>query len=694
MDFGKLLTIAQQNSNYKPKASCEAKLTPPKKESKKSKQLSDNIKKFLAKREEEDRLKALEEKKKKEDFLALRDQKAHNRISKHLKVCKAANKSVIADAIDNENTAITIAGPAQCDEDDYGYVSQEASALYDKLMNKYNSLPPEKPLFSNDGKKIVKDIASTKDRVKQALKQQAIEESQPHRRKRRHKNSESGGKIKDENESEDREGDKETEKDRDREREREPEKEEKPRPKKRPMPPPLEFTELLKIAEKVKNEPIKIEPKLKPNPDAERLMTKKQMQEYAKEKEWRERKEQRRLEGQKSAHTSNDSGSCKPSSFVKSVVKPSSSKTAGDVLEKTAIKSLPPIAKKPSDRPADRSSSTNKPIEKSNSMQRSTEKSSSMYKPTEKSNSSYKPIDKNNGSYKPTEKTNGSYKPTEKSNTSYKPTNRSNDVSRSADRSKVLEKSSNSSRTAEKSNTITKSAPKVSEKDEIAEERRKLQEEKLKLEEIRRSIEEEKKKLQKIKKVENSRPNSSASQKSASGHNSSKLKESVKPSSSLSKSGPSKQVSSSAVKTRPFSPADVRPRQFPPADVKPRQFPPPDVRPLKPKSSKLKVNKRRIYDDEDDYDSELDDFIDDGPIDEHEDYSKYISEIFGYDKSKYRDFDDDDAVMESNFAQQLKEEFVSTKQGILEDLEDMRKESMEKKRKKQLLEQLKKKRKS
>lgn len=54
------------------------------------------------------------------------------------------------------------AGPSQPDEDDYGYVSQEASAFYNQLMNKYNNLPPEKPLFSETGKKTVKDIASTK----------------------------------------------------------------------------------------------------------------------------------------------------------------------------------------------------------------------------------------------------------------------------------------------------------------------------------------------------------------------------------------------------------------------------------------------------------------------------------------------------------------------------------------------------
>ena len=40
----------------------------------------------------------------------MRDQKTQNRINKHLKVCKAANKSVLVDAVDNENTAVTLAG--------------------------------------------------------------------------------------------------------------------------------------------------------------------------------------------------------------------------------------------------------------------------------------------------------------------------------------------------------------------------------------------------------------------------------------------------------------------------------------------------------------------------------------------------------------------------------------------------------
>nr|CAD7406537.1 unnamed protein product [Timema cristinae] len=93
----------------------------------------------------------------------------------------------------------------------------------------------------------------------------------------------------------------------------------------------------------------------------------------------------------------------------------------------------------------------------------------------------------------------------------------------------------------------------------------------------------------------------------------------------------------------------------------------------------LRQNVSRIESD-DEYDSELDDFIDDGP-EETEDYSKHIREIFGYDKSKYNDFDEDDECMESNFGQVLKEEFNSAKIGIMEDLEDIKMEQMEKRKK-------------
>lgn len=91
----------------------------------------------------------------------------------------------------------------------------------------------------------------------------------------------------------------------------------------------------------------------------------------------------------------------------------------------------------------------------------------------------------------------------------------------------------------------------------------------------------------------------------------------------------------------------------------------------------------RIEDDydseEEEYDSEMDDFIDDGP--QEGDVSGFIKEIFGYDRRRFRDEDDDCADMESNFVDQMREEARSLKIGIMEDLEDMRMEEEEKARK-------------
>lgn len=568
MDFGTLLTVAQKNGASKQSVSYyPSKFTPPKKESKSSKSLSSNIKKFLAKKEEEEKQKALDAKKRKENLLALRDHKAQSRINKHLKVCKSANKSVLADAIDNDNTALTMAGPSQPDEDDYGYVSQEASAFYNQLMNKYNNLPAEKPLFTESGKKTVKDIASTKDRVRQALKQQEIEDSSGHRRKRKSQGA-----------SGDKESNTETEIKPERERPSISEKEskdERPKPKRRPLPPPMDFMQLLQIAEKKQHEPVVIDVKPKPVKieEPERLMTKKQMREHLKEKEWRERKEQRDRANDGSSKVSNS-----PVESAK-ISKP----TTNRIPKLNGAKNIP--------------SST---VPEKNSASRLAA-----------------PIPK---------------------------------------RPVVNEKSSIS---------------KPSEKDQLLEERKKIEAEKKMLEEMRRSIEEEKKKLAlskgaKVRSEEKSLSNGSSgkskTQESKVPAKDSKLRQALRP--------------------------DLKPRQFPPSDLKPKQFPPPDVRPVRPKQFPPKdvkrkplVKKRRIYDDDSEHDSELDDFIDDGPEEGAEDYSKYISEIFGYDKSKYRDIDEDDAGMESNFAQQLKEEYVSAKMGLMEDLEDIRMEALEKKRK-------------
>lgn len=577
MDFGTLLSVAQKNENSKQSsvACYQTKFTPPKKQSKQSKSLSDNIKKFLARKEEEEKRKVLEEKKKRDNLLALRDHKAQSRINKHLKVCKAANKSVLADAIDNENTAVTMAGPSQPDEDDYGYVSQEASAFYNQLMNKYSNLPPEKPLFSSSGKKTVKDIASTKDRVKQALKQQEIEEALGHRRKR--KPSSLGTK---ESEYEDQDEKVPDKKPKEQEK---TEKDEKPKLKKKPLPPPMDFGELLKLAEKKQHEPVVIDVKPKVE-EPERLMTKKQMKEYMKEKEWRERKElqAKGIDVTKKNNT--------PAEVNKSN-KPNTSKSTPKTNEKAPVdtsvqhKNLPTIG--------------------------------------------------------------------------------------SAQTKKIPMKSNNV--LSEKSNLISKpNVAKTSMKDELLEERKKIEAEKRKLEEMRKAIEKEKMLLaqSKIKQEETK----------SQVKNTNKV---VPPTKSVDKQALSKDI-----KTKQTSmPGKLQQSSM--LNGKPKQFPPPDVRPLKPKIAGGKVlkkgppsNKRRIYDDDEEYDSELDDFIDDGPEEEGADYSKYISEIFGYDKNKYNTIDDDDDLaMESNFAQQLKEEYVSTKIGIMEDLEDIRMEALEKKRK-------------
>ncbi|EFN81686.1 Protein SPT2-like protein, partial [Harpegnathos saltator] len=535
----------------------QTKFAPLKKQTKQSKALSENIKRFLARKEEEEKQKALEEKRKKENLLALRDRKAQSRINKHLKVCKSANKSVLADAIDNDNTAITITGPSQPDEDDYGYVSQEAAALYTQLMNKYNKLPPEKPIFSNNEKRTVNDIASTKDRLKQAFKQQELGGTDGHRRKRKItslnvRESETDEKL-------------ETKK------VKEEEKNEKPKIKKKLQPPPIDFAELLKLAEKKQHEPVLVE--VKPKVEELRPMTKRQQQEYMREKERKEQREKNSETNKKLSTISTPSKPIKTQSnkIPKTIQKPITSNT--NIPDKSILRTALTVSKKINSKPNGKHS-------------------------LEKTDSSKSPL-----------------------------------------------------------------------KNDLLEERKKLEAERKQLEEMRRVIEEERKKLAQS---QNKQEDSKSQVKSS-----------------------NKVLSKSKVADKQVSCKDVKPRQFPLVDLKlhsslindkPKQFPSSDIRSMKNKQIVKKPsasNKRRMYDDdEEEYDSDMNDFIDDGPEEDNEDYSKYISEIFGYDKSKYRQIDDeDDAAIESNFAQQLKEEYVSTKIGIMEDLEDMRIEALEKKRK-------------
>lgn len=527
MDFGTLLSKAQKNGQGSKKEIkyYSTKFEPPKKEQR-SKTLSVNIQKFLARKEQEEKQKTNDANKRRDQLLELRskDKKATRRVNVMLKRTKSANQSVIQDAVDSDNTAITLAGACQPDEDDYGYVSQSASEFYNKMMEKYSKMPDE-PKFSLGKKKVSTNLSSTKDRVRAALEKEKEEANQPHRRKRKRENSDVY------------ENDKVEEK-------REEKKEvKKPHLKAAPV---INFSDLLKLAEKKQFEPIVVEQKK--DKDEERLLTKKQKREAEREKEIREAKEKReqaRLQGVSA-----------PSKRIPKLGEENKSKTNGE---------KPPQNQKPEDRSKLRQQLT-----------------------------------------KPTEERNGK-KPDPKKIPS---------VGRDAER-------------RDSSSAVAKVRPEHQSKPK---------------EFPPRDLKKSSDSINRTKQVVNGQ----------------------KP----------KQFPPSDLKPKQFPPSDIKPKQFPPRDLKEKRFPSQDVR-RKPKPI---INKGRFYDDDSEYDSEMDDFIDDGP-EEDEDYSKHISEIFGYDKRKYSHLDDDVDNMESTFAQQMREEVISTKMGIREDLEDMKMEEEHKKRK-------------
>lgn len=61
-----------------------------------------------------------------------------------------------------------------------------------------------------------------------------------------------------------------------------------------------------------------------------------------------------------------------------------------------------------------------------------------------------------------------------------------------------------------------------------------------------------------------------------------------------------------------------------------------------------------MLDSDDEYDSEMDDFIDDSEVDQNT-ISQEIKSIFGYDRRRYNDYSDDE-VEEASFSQQQNEE--------------------------------------
>lgn len=532
-----------------------------------------------------------------------------------LKRTKSANQSVLEEAVDNTHTAVTRAGPEQPDEDDYGYVSQESTKLYEKMMEKYSQMP-EEPKFNLFKKKVSTNLNSTKDRVKAALEKEKEEAMAPHKRKRKKKDQDG------------QEGDGKKEEERDNSPERPDSLKEKevpkPKPKPRPAPPPMSFTELLKIAEKKQFEPIIIEQKPQ---EEEKLQTKRQKREAEKEREWREKREARRLNEGDDIHKDRDTDKDRekdrgaklghvPSSSKSSSKQPTSNTgfSESKILEKQL--------NKPSSSSSDRDKNHSKPIKHPN-------QGSSAQRPSG-ADLLKKPLPVENRSNNPS----GAYRKEES-----KPV-------------KSRDALSNSSRPV-----ISNSNAKSSSLGKVAEQRPAV---------VSKNV--------------------SSVSKSGSSVGPSRDNTDRKGEVGLKKNTPPMTSGKLSGRPKEFPPRDLlpkgKPKEFPPRDLKPKQFPPPDVRGIKRKQPPVVASRGRILDEdsEEEYDSELDDFIDDGP-EEGNDYSTYIKEIFGYDKSRYRGLDDDVDDMETSFAQQMKEEVISTKIGIREDLEDMKMEEEEKRRK-------------
>lgn len=139
----------------------------------------------------------------------------------------------------------------------------------------------------------------------------------------------------------------------------------------------------------------------------------------------------------------------------------------------------------------------------------------------------------------------------------------------------------------------------------------------------------------------------------------------------------SETISSKNFLSRPSNGPVINRRPPPPPGYRPMMHPP--GRPPRPPGP-ISYKRRLDDDDDEEYDSEMDDFIDDAGASQDE-ISKHIKEIFGYDRSKYRD-ESDYALrsIESSWKEQQKEEAKSLRLGIMEDAEELRKEEELRKR--------------
>uniref|UniRef100_A0A2A4JDT7 Protein SPT2 homolog n=1 Tax=Heliothis virescens TaxID=7102 RepID=A0A2A4JDT7_HELVI len=683
MEFRETLLAAQRNQQQKSSENAyyKARFDPPKKEQKQRDRLSANIQKFLAKKDEEERQKKIEAQKKREELLAMRDPKALRKIQKTLKVIKSANKSVIADAIDRDNTAVTREGPDQPDQDDYGYESQEAAAIYEKMMEKYSKLPDE-PKFPVGNTSVKKDLNGTRERVKHALKHE--DDPVPHKRRRRGEN-----------------GERESSPPTPYEPEKKDSKPDKPKFRK-PAPPPMDFNQLLKLAEQKKSQPIEIGKKkevvTEMESGAERLMTKKQKREYEEEMARRQRR-QERLDAEKSGGRKVPREDRPREAERERKPEPSSGPGTGlGRIPKVSDKLNNSSARNDSPRPSDRERSEREKIEKLQK-ERDRLRLDKEKAEREKERLDKERLDKLKAERERIERDidrlNRDREKLEKAKSKLETSSRLSDkgtksADKSVDRSKfnykdgykqdvnknIDLKSQNTYRIDKNSNEKRNSIPSKQSDSKLLNGHSKQGKPVPKPKEQslqQNGIKDRQALLAKQRAAEGSQKSNDKRMSDSKGVPS-KRPDDRKVGAS-DRAGPSKPKVTNTFdfdkhinclgKNGARKPDGTR--QFPPADVKRKGQQDP------------RNKKRRALDSDSEYDSELDDFIDDG--DDEMDYSKHIKEIFGYDKSKYRDMDDDDdPTMESSFARQQREEYISKKIGIMEDLEDMRLEAMQKKK--------------
>ncbi|XP_065347335.1 protein SPT2 homolog [Cloeon dipterum] len=656
-DFSKLMQVAnenKQNGGNKSGRYLTTSFKPPKKETRKDAALTAGVKKYLAQKDEEARMLKEKEDEKKRLLLEKRseDSKAVKRVQLMRKSAKSASKSVMSDAVQDTLDAVR-----QPDEDDYGFSSATEQAMYAKMMQGYASENKAKTVVPS--RKPANNLNATRARVQEALEREQMEAEQPHRRKRKQKT------------------------DLDRGYDGFSDHEELPAPvktKKAPVP-IMDFNEILRQAHKNKDRPMLDEELLRPAPvkkapeESERPMTKKQRLEYLKEKEYLEKKAERdkmakmlqkaapssqlgfgRIPKIPKLSTPEDSTekSPKPAEKSKGQLPPAKNADKSSILEKrlTAPEKKPnPTAMKPSKVPEKSMPQNTKPPSEArapiNLPQRPTEKPRSQppNRPQPNARIDSKAIPQ-------TPSRSGSGQTISKPGV--RPPGGQSRPTQPLTKPPPKPPITGQSRPPVGGSSRPPSGP--------------------------------------SRPSEAPRLPSGPSRPSQAPRPSSGLS---KPSSSLSRlstgtprppPGPSKPLSGTPrPATGPSKPplglqrsstGPPRPLSRPGSS---NGRPSPANRPMMgrptgngypPRPQNMSKHKKMVITSDSEYDSEMDDFIDDTPQEGNVDVSSMIQAMFKYDKTKFGDTEDD-ACMESSYGQISQEEFKSAKIGLMEDLADI-----------------------